>query len=112
MGLSKVGSGVTRTMFINMLPGLVITLIYVFWAAKTLGFLHRNNHRLLHPAVDLRPCAAFTEVKSWLQTRDHHGGLRGGDVRALCHASERLHTKGNSVLTALLRGGNQIREET
>ena len=38
MGLSKVGNGVTRMMFINMLPGLFVTLIYVFWASKSLGF--------------------------------------------------------------------------
>ncbi|UWQ78287.1 tripartite tricarboxylate transporter TctB family protein [Leisingera sp. S132] len=38
LGLSKVGSGISRTMFLNMVPGLAVMLVYVFWAAKALGF--------------------------------------------------------------------------
>jgi len=38
LGLSKVGSGISRAMFLNMVPGLAVMLVYVFWAAKALGF--------------------------------------------------------------------------
>ncbi|MDG1424250.1 MAG: tripartite tricarboxylate transporter TctB family protein, partial [Paracoccaceae bacterium] len=38
LGWSKVGTGIYAKHFTNMLPGLLIALIYVFWAAKGLGF--------------------------------------------------------------------------
>ncbi|MCP4318807.1 MAG: tripartite tricarboxylate transporter TctB family protein [Hyphomicrobiales bacterium] len=38
LGLSKVGSGVSLAMMRNLAPGLIVSAIYVFWAAKTLGF--------------------------------------------------------------------------
>ena len=38
MGWTKVGNGVTGRDFANLAPGLVVALIYIFWAAKTLGF--------------------------------------------------------------------------
>jgi hypothetical protein len=37
-GLSKVGEGVSVGVLKNILPGLVVMLIFVFWAAKGLGF--------------------------------------------------------------------------
>lgn len=38
LGRSRVGAGLSATPFANLLPGLVVTLIYIFWAAPTLGF--------------------------------------------------------------------------
>ena len=38
MGRTRVGNGLTGAAMRNILPGLVIALIYVFWAAQTLGF--------------------------------------------------------------------------
>lgn len=38
LGWSRAGDGISRTICINILPGLVVLLIYVFWAAKALGF--------------------------------------------------------------------------
>ena len=38
LGRSRVGSGVSPTMVANLLPGLVVALIFVFWAAAALGF--------------------------------------------------------------------------
>lgn len=38
LGRSKVGNGLTATAIRNILPGLAVTLVYVFWAARTLGF--------------------------------------------------------------------------
>jgi len=36
LGLSKTGTGITWAMISRMAPGLVIALIYVFWAANGL----------------------------------------------------------------------------
>lgn len=38
MGRTKVGNGLSGVELRNMLPGLVVTLVYAFWAAKALGF--------------------------------------------------------------------------
>ena len=38
LGRTKVGNGIDGTALRNMAPGLVVALIYVFWAAKGLGF--------------------------------------------------------------------------
>ncbi|MEM7507371.1 MAG: tripartite tricarboxylate transporter TctB family protein [Pseudomonadota bacterium] len=38
LGLSKVGEGVDMRLALTILPGLVVALIYIFFAAKTLGF--------------------------------------------------------------------------
>jgi hypothetical protein len=38
MGRTKVGAGISGPEMRNLLPGLVVALIYAFWAAKELGF--------------------------------------------------------------------------
>ena len=38
LGRTKVGNGISATAMRSMAPGLVIMVIYVFWAAKGLGF--------------------------------------------------------------------------
>ena len=37
-GWSKVGEGISRQTFVNLIPGVLVMLVYVFWAAKALGF--------------------------------------------------------------------------
>ena len=37
-GLAKVGRGLNRQESVNLLPGLIVMLVLVFWAAKALGF--------------------------------------------------------------------------
>ncbi|WP_377190669.1 tripartite tricarboxylate transporter TctB family protein [Ruegeria meonggei] len=66
MGLSKVGNGVTRTMFLNMLPGLIITLIYVFWASKSLGFYTATSIAFFI-LLSIYDPAPHSEVKSWIK---------------------------------------------
>lgn len=66
MGRSKVGNGVSRTMFINMLPGLIVALIYVFWAAKTLGFYTATTIAFFI-LLSIYDPAPHTEVKSWIK---------------------------------------------
>ncbi len=38
LGWTKVGVGISGQAFLRMLPGLAIAVVYVFWAAKGLGF--------------------------------------------------------------------------
>lgn len=38
MGRTKVGNGLSGEAMRHILPGLIVALIFVFWAAKTLGF--------------------------------------------------------------------------
>lgn len=38
LGLSKVGEGLDGLTFLAIVPGLIVALVYVFWAAKTVGF--------------------------------------------------------------------------
>lgn len=38
LGWTKVGNGITVRQFTNLLPGLIVALIYIFWVAKALGF--------------------------------------------------------------------------
>jgi len=38
LGRSKVGNGLGRKAMLNILPGLIVALVYIFWAAKGLGF--------------------------------------------------------------------------
>ena len=38
LGRTRVGNGLDRRAMLNILPGLAVTLVYVFWAAQALGF--------------------------------------------------------------------------
>lgn len=38
MGRTKVGNGIGWEAMRNMLPGLIVLVVYIFWATKTLGF--------------------------------------------------------------------------
>jgi hypothetical protein len=38
LGLSRVGTGLSREVVVNLAPGLLVAGVYIFWAAATLGF--------------------------------------------------------------------------
>ncbi len=38
LGRTKVGAGLSTQAMKNMAPGLIVAIIYIFWAAKALGF--------------------------------------------------------------------------
>jgi len=38
LGWTKVGNGISVPQMRNLAPGLIVALIYIFWAAKGLGF--------------------------------------------------------------------------
>ncbi|NOC46028.1 MULTISPECIES: tripartite tricarboxylate transporter TctB family protein [unclassified Ruegeria] len=64
LGWTKVGNGVSRKDFIWLLPGLIIALIYIFWAAKALGFYTAGTITffLLLSFYDPAP---HGEIKTW-----------------------------------------------
>ncbi|MBO9449819.1 tripartite tricarboxylate transporter TctB family protein [Tropicibacter sp. R16_0] len=66
MGLSRVGTGVSRTMIINLAPGLVVALIYIFWAAKTFGFYTATTVAFFI-LLSLYDPAPHNEARSWIK---------------------------------------------
>ena len=66
LGLSKVGLGVSMSMFTNLLPGLLVMVVYVFWAAKGLGF-YTGTALAFFVALSLYDPAPHSEVKSWIK---------------------------------------------
>lgn len=66
LGLSRVGTGVSRTMVINLVPGLVIALIYIFWAAKTFGFYTATTVAFFI-LLSLYDPAPHNEARTWVK---------------------------------------------
>ncbi|MEX0367452.1 MAG: tripartite tricarboxylate transporter TctB family protein [Ruegeria sp.] len=66
LGLSKVGAGVSRAMIINLTPGLLVALIYVFWAAKALGF-YTATAVAFFILLSLYDPAPHSEVRTWIR---------------------------------------------
>ncbi len=91
LGLSKAGSGISRSMFLNILPGLAVMLIYVFRAAKALGFYTATAIAFII-LLSLYCPAPHSKTRTWVKTRADHRLLFCGHVRSLCAFAERLHT--------------------
>ncbi len=66
LGWSKVGSGVSRKMALNLAPGLIVSLIYVFWLAKALGF-YTATSLAFFVLLSLYDPAPHDEAKSWIK---------------------------------------------
>lgn len=66
LGRTKVGNGVSAAAMKNMAPGLVVLLIYVFWAAKGLGFYTATTIAFF-TLVSLYDPAPHKELKTWLK---------------------------------------------
>lgn len=66
LGWSKVGTGIDAKHFTNMLPGLLIALIYVFWAAKGLGF-YTSTSIAFFILLSLYDPASHTEIRTWVK---------------------------------------------
>ena len=66
MGWTKVGAGMSGAMFVRMAPGLAVALVYVFWAAKALGFYTAGTIAffILLSLYDPAPHGA---AKSWVK---------------------------------------------
>ena len=66
MGWSKVGNGVSARAFMQMLPGLLVAIVYVFWAAKGLGF-YTATSICFFILLSLYDPAPHTEPRSWIK---------------------------------------------
>lgn len=66
LGLSRAGTGIGRTMFLNILPGLLVAAVYIFWAAEALGF-YSGSALAFFTLLSLYDPASHGEVKSWVR---------------------------------------------
>jgi hypothetical protein len=66
MGWSKVGNGVSARAFMQMLPGLLVAILYVFWAAKGLGFYTATSISFFI-LLSLYDPAPHTEARIWIK---------------------------------------------
>lgn len=66
LGWTKVGNGISIRQFSNLLPGLVVALIYIFWAAKGLGFYTATTFAFFI-LLSLYDPAPHSEMRSWLK---------------------------------------------
>ncbi len=66
LGWTKVGNGISISQMANLTPGLIVTLIYIFWAAKGLGF-YTATPIAFFILLSLYDPASHREVKSWLK---------------------------------------------
>jgi len=64
MGRTKVGNGLDGQAFVRLLPGLAVALIYVFWAAKGIGF-YTAGTAAFFVLLSLYDPAPHTALKSW-----------------------------------------------
>lgn len=66
LGWTKVGGGINGRQFTNLLPGLIVALIYVFWAAKGLGFYTATTVTFFI-LLTLYDPASHREIKTWVK---------------------------------------------
>ncbi|MEP2027430.1 MAG: tripartite tricarboxylate transporter TctB family protein [Paracoccaceae bacterium] len=66
LGWTKVGNGVSPRQMINLVPGLVISLIYIFWVAKGLGFYTATTIAFFL-LLSLYDPAPHGEPKTWFK---------------------------------------------
>ena len=66
LGWTKVGNGITRGQLTNLAPGLIVALVYIFWAAKGLGFYTATTIAFFI-LLSLYDPASHTAAKSWVK---------------------------------------------
>lgn len=66
LGRSKVGRGLSVGDMKNILPGLIVMLIYVFWAAKGLGFYTATTITFFI-LLSLYDPAPHMQVRTWIK---------------------------------------------
>lgn len=65
-GLAKVGRGLEKQESVNLLPGLIIMLVLVFWAAKALGFYVSSTIAFFMVYSFYDP-APYSSSKGWVK---------------------------------------------
>ena len=63
-GLARVGSGISVVMLRNFLPGLIVILIYTFFAAKALGFYASSTLAFIF-IYSLYDPAPISDISAW-----------------------------------------------
>ena len=66
LGRTKVGNGLSWPAMTRIAPGLLVALIYVFWAAKGLGF-YTGATLAFFILLSLYDPAPHSELKSWIR---------------------------------------------
>lgn len=66
LGWTKIGNGISLVQIKNLAPGLIIALIYVFWAAKAFGF-YTSTTVAFFILLSLYDPAPHGQLKSWLK---------------------------------------------
>jgi len=66
LGMAKIGNGISLSTIKNIVPGVIIMLIYIFFAAKNLGFYVSSwaAFMLIYTAYDPAP---LNNAQSWLK---------------------------------------------
>ncbi|MGI9356518.1 MAG: tripartite tricarboxylate transporter TctB family protein [Rhizobiaceae bacterium] len=65
-GLARVGRGIEKQDAVNLLPGLIVMLVLVFWAAKALGF-YVSSTIAFFVVYSLYDPASYSGAKDWLK---------------------------------------------
>ncbi len=65
-GLARVGAGISGAMFANIAPGLVVMLVYIFFAAKALGF-YVASIIAFFAVYTLYDPAPYSSAKDWFK---------------------------------------------
>ncbi len=66
MGRTKVGNGLSADAMRNILPGLIVALVFVFWAAKGLGFYTASTISFF-VLLSLYDPAPHGEARTWIK---------------------------------------------
>lgn len=65
-GLARIGVGMSKPMVLNLLPGLIVMLVFVFVAAKGLGF-YVSSTLSFFTIYSLYDPAPYSSAKDWIK---------------------------------------------
>lgn len=65
-GIAKVGIGISPRLLLNILPGMIVIAVYIFYAAKNVGFYASSTVAffIIYTLYDATP---FSDIKGWLR---------------------------------------------
>jgi len=66
LGRTKVGNGLSADAMKSMAPGLIVMIVYVFWAAKELGFYTATTVAFFI-LLSLYDPAPHSQAKTWIK---------------------------------------------
>lgn len=64
LGRTRIGIGLSAEAIKNIMPGLIISLVYIFWAAKSLGFYTASTITFFI-LLSLYDPAPHSEFRTW-----------------------------------------------